>query len=85
MGEEVGAEMGFQTVCPWVDPIDTRLGMSTGARRDGLAGVLTATELRGDMAESLWSAGGIRAKSSPITAGEETEATDRGGGCEMTR
>lgn len=53
MGEGVGAETGFQSVCPWVEPTETRLGMSTGARRDGLAGVLTANELRGDMAESL--------------------------------
>jgi hypothetical protein len=53
MGECVGAETGFQMVCDWVDPTDTRLGILTGASRDGLAGVLTAMELRGDIAESL--------------------------------
>lgn len=54
IGEGAGAETGFHIVCDCVDPaVDTRLGMSIGASRDGLAGVLTETEFRGDMAESL--------------------------------
>lgn len=53
MGEVVGADTGFQSVWPCVEPTDTRRGISTGARSEGLAGALTANELRGDIAESL--------------------------------